>query len=264
MWETLLEGCVRIFGLSARPRNDQLVGACVGLGALAVLCRQLWGLPGLLVPASILILGVSAALQAIAARDAAWRAATLRLDDPRQPPDSTAITSSLAPTTVALRRLGVALDDAHRARYVAANEALPRIDRAPLRQDEARLLDAVRALISIGLGDTRTAAQQALTAIPTGSEELDATLGRMVLAESWHKPDRLRAIQTEWEFAGISPDQDSTLARLHRLTHLGIDARLLEGVSVIEARTLSTEARAVGDEDLAADLEARARESAYR
>ncbi len=67
-------------------------------------------------------------------------------------------------------------------------------------------------------------------------------------------------IDSEWDRAGISPDQDSTLARLHRLTHLRIDARLLEGVSVTEARTLSTEARAVGDEELAADLEARARE----
>ncbi len=264
MWETLVEGCVRIFGVAARPRDDQLAAACGGLGIFALVCLDLWGIRGLLVPAVILALGVSAALQVIAARDAAWRAATLRLDDPRQPPDSSAITSSLAPTTATLRRLGVAVDDARRARYVAANEALPRIDRALLRPDEARLVDAVRALISLGLGDTRTAAQQALAALPTGSEELDATLGRMLLAEYWHQPDRLRVIQTEWDRAGISPDQDSTLARLHRLTHLRIDVRLLEGVSVIEARKLSTEARAVGDEELAADLEARARESAYR
>jgi hypothetical protein len=260
----LLEGCVRIFGLTARPRPEHLVAACVGLAFLGTICERLWGTAGLLVPAALLLLSVSAALQVVEARDAAWRAACLRLDDPRQSPSPAAITTALAPTALTLRHLGVALDDARRGRYVVANEALPRIDRALLRADEARLLDAVRALISLGLGDTHTAAQQALAAIPTGSEELDTSLGRALIADSWHQLDRLRAIQIEWDRAGISSDADSPLARLHRLTHLRIDARLLEGVSVIEARALSTEARAVGDEDLAADLEARARESAYR
>ena len=264
MWEMLLEGCVRIFGLTARPPRSQLVGACIGLAFLGVISLEVWGPAGLLAPAALVLLGGAAALQVVQARDAVWRAACLHLDDPRQPPHPSAATSALAPTTAALQRLGVALDDVRRGRYVAANEGLPRIDRALLRPEEARLLDAVRALISLGLGDTRTAAQLALAAIPTGSEELDASLGRTAIAESWHRPDRLRAIETEWDRAGIAPDQDCTLARLQRLARLRIDVRLLDGVSAIEARALSTEARAVGDEDLAADLEARARQSAYR
>ncbi len=260
----LLEGCLRILGLTARPRNLQLVVACFSLALLGVLSLEIWGPTGLLAPALLMLLGGASALQVVRARDAVWRAACLHLDDPGQPPQHLADTSALAPTGAALHRLGVALDDARRGRYVAANEALPHIDRALLRPEEMRLLDAVRALISLGLGDTRTAAQQALAAIPTGSEELDACLGRTVIAESWHQPDRLHAIRTEWESAGIAPDQDSAFARLQRLTHLRIDVRLLDSISAIEARALSTEARAVGDEDLAADLEARARESAYR
>lgn len=264
MWGLLLEGCVRIFGLTARPRADQLVGACLGLALLGLLCLEVWGPAGLLVPASLLLLGAAAALQVVQARDAAWRAASLHLDDPRQRPDPSAIKSAVTPTADTLRRLGVALDDVRRGRYAAAHEALPRIERAHLRPDEARLLDAAHALTALGLGNMRVAAQHAAAAIPTGSEELDASLGRAVLAESWSEPERLRVIQTEWESAGITPDQDGALARLHRLTRLRIDVRLLEDVSATEARALSTEARAVGDEDLAADLEARARENAYR
>ncbi|MFS8067408.1 MAG: hypothetical protein ACMG6S_13690 [Byssovorax sp.] len=264
VWEMLFEGCARIFGLTTRSRSLLLVAACLGLALVGVLGLEIWGRAGLLAPAALVLLGGAVALKVVEARDAAWRAACLPLDDPRQLPRPAVVTSPLAPTAVALHRLGIALDHVRRARYVAAHEALPRIDRSLLRPEEARRLDAVRALIALGLGDTRTAAQHAAAAIPTGSEELDACLGRAVIAESWHQPDRLRAIETEWSRAGIAPDQDSTLARLQRLTRLRVDVRLLEGVSAIEARALSTEARAVGDEELAADLEARARKSAYR
>ncbi len=125
MWETLLEACVRIFGLSAHPREFQFRLASGALGGIAIVSLIVWGPRGLLLPAALLALGVGAALQAIAARDAAWRAATLRLDDPRQPPDSSAMVGSLAPTTATLRRLAAALDDARRERYVAANESPP-------------------------------------------------------------------------------------------------------------------------------------------
>lgn len=167
-------------------------------------------------------------------------------------------------TARALRRLGDAVNDVRRGRYEVALEAIPRIDRALLRVEEIRLLDAVRAMISLGLDDRRTAAQLAATALPTGSEDLDACLGRVVIAEAWNTPESLRDIQADWGSRGVAPDQDGTLARLHRLTRLRIDERLLDDVGAAEARVLSDEARAVGDEDLAADLEARAHESAYR
>lgn len=264
MWEAFFETCVRVLGLTARPRSELLVAACLLVGALGALCLYIWGFAGLLTPAMLVLVSGGVALQVVEAREAAWRAALLSLDDPRQPPAPLMNTPLLTPTAETLHLLGVALDDARRGRFAAAHEALPRINRALLRADEARLLDAVRALISLGLGDTHMAAQQALTAIPTGSDELDANLGRALITDSWHRPDRLRVIEAAWDRAGISSDQDSTLARLHRLTRLRIDARLLQNVNVSDARTLSTEARAVGDEDLAADLEARARASAYR
>ena len=69
---------------------------------------------------------------------------------------------------------------------------------------------------------------------------------------------------TDWDGNGIAPDQDGALARLHRLSRVRIDTRFLDDLTAAEARTLSSEARAVGDEDFAADLEARAHESAYR
>lgn len=264
MLEKLLEGCVRLFGLKDRSSANLFVLACLLLAALGVVCEKVWGPFGFFVPASLFFMGLNAVVQVARARDALWRAARLPLDDPRQAPPPSAGAGALTPTANTLRRLGTALDDVRRARFVAANEALPHIDRALLRDDEVRFFDAVRAMISLGLGDTRKAAQQAATAVPTGSEELDGLLGRTMIAESWHQPDRLRAIRAEWERAGIAPDQDNTLARLHQLARFRIDTRSMESVSAIEARALSTEARAVGDEDLAADLEARARESAYR
>ena len=263
MWEVLLEWFASVLGLTARPRSGQLVIACVVVGIFALMMLEVWGPAGLLVPAAVMAVVGNAARHVASARDSMWRAATLHLDDPRQPP--TPRSSNPRPSTAsALHQLGVAVDEARRGRYDAANDALPRLDRALLREDESRLFDAVRAMISLGFGDTRNAAQIAASALPTGSEEIDACLGRVIVADAWREPARLRVIQIDWDSKGVATDDDSALARLHRLTRLRIDERLLDHVGPAEARALSSEARAVGDEDFAADLEARARESAYR
>lgn len=264
MWEVLLEWSAGVLGLTARPRTGQLVIACIVIGAFSLMMLEVWGIAGLLVPCSVIAVVGNAAREVAAARDCLWRAAHLHLDDPRQTPAIAASLSARPATATALHLLAAAVNDARRARHDAANNALPRIDRALLRADEARLLDAVRAMISLGLDDTITGAQRAALAIPTGSEEIDAHLGRAVIAAAWNKPAQLRMIQDDWESKGIAPDQDGTLARLHRLTRLRIDERLIESVGAVEARALSSEARAVGDEDFAADLEARARDRAYR
>jgi hypothetical protein len=265
VWELLLEGCASLLGLTVRRSRGLLVVTCVVLGTVSVISVELWGASGLLVMLGLLTFAALVGLEVISARDALWRAACLSLEDPRQvPPDLAASVDLRSRTGLALRRLGLALDNVRRGRYDVAHDALPRIDRALLRADELRLFHAVRAMISIGLDDRATAAQLALAALPTGSEELDRQLGRAVIADAWHQPERLRAIHAAWGSAGIAPEHDGTLGRLHRLTRLRIDERLLDGVGAIEARTLSSEARAVGDEDLAADLESRARESAYR
>jgi hypothetical protein len=264
VWEVLLEWSAGVLGLTARPRTGQLVVACIVIGCFSLMMLEVWGVAGLLVPGAVIAVVGNAAREVAAARDSLWRAAHLHLDDPRQTPPIASSLSSRPASATTLHNLGVAVNDARRARYDAANDALPRIDRALLRADEARLLDAVRAMISLGLDDAITGAHRAALALPTGSEEIDAHLGRAVIAAAWNKPAQLRVIQADWDSKGIAPDQDGTLARLHRLTRLRIDERLIESVGAVEARALSSEARAVGDEDFAADLEARARDRAYR
>lgn len=264
MWEALLDWCAGLFGLTVRDRKAGLILFCGALFLLGLTLSQRFGLAGWLFPGIVLAGAALGAREVTSARTTLRRAAQLPLDDPRQRPEPVDPAAKLGPTAAALHRLAAAVDDARRARHAAANEAIPTIVRALLRPEEGRLLDAVRAMISLGLGDTRTAAQLAVAALPTGAEEIDAYLGRAVITEAWNEPAQLRVIQADWDSKGIAPDQDGTLARLHRLTRLRIDERLLDGVGAAEARALSSEARAVGDENFAADLEARARESAYR
>ena len=264
MVEVLLEWAARLLGLTARPRTGQLLTACAIFAVFALLTLELWGPAGLLVPAALLLLVGSAARDVAEARDSLWRAAHLRLDDPRQPKARASSLRAVGATAATLHHLGAAVDDARRARYDAATDALAPIDQSLLRAEEIRLVAAVRAMISLGLDPTRAAAEQAALAIPTGSEEIDAQLGRAVITSAWSEPERLRVIHADWENKGIAVDQSGTLARLHRLARLRIDARFLDDVGAAEARALSSEARAVGDEDFAADLEARAHGRAYR
>ena len=264
MWEVLLEWFAELFGLTVQQRRGRFVVACLMVGAISLIMLEIWGARGLLGSGALLLIAAGAARQVAVARDSTWRAACLHLDDARQPPAKDLLARDMPTTARALRTLAAAVDDARRGHYTAAIKAISRVDRVLLRAEEARLLDAVRAMISLGLGDTRKAAQIAASALPTGSEEIDACLGRVIVADAWREPARLRVIQIDWDSKGVATDDDSALARLHRLTRLRIDERLLDHVGPAEARTLSSEARAVGDEDFAADLEARARESAYR
>ncbi len=148
-----------------------------------------------------------------------------------------------------------------RARYAEAGGLVPQIHRDLLRSEELQLLDAVRAMISMGLGSTHRAAQQAVAALPTGSEELDACLGRTVISDAWDDPVRLRAIGAAGERAGVVR---GPLGRLLGLVRLRIDTRGLEEIKAPEARELSDEARAIGDDELASELDARPRPNAYR
>lgn len=264
MWELLLEWCADIFGVTIRSRLGHLFVACAVLLLLGLLLAERWGLLGGLFPAALLALGALAARDVARARDAVWRAACLGLEAPRQAPKGGFEERLLAPTSVALYRLAASVNDVRRGNYAEANERLPRIERDLLRLEEVQLLDAVRAMISLGLGDARRAAQQAAGALPTGSAELDVSLGRAVLADAWNLPERLRAIDRAWDRAGVALEPDGALSRLQKLAKIRLNARLLEQIPGPEARHLSDEARAIGDEELAAELEARSRAGAYR
>lgn len=264
MWELLLEWCADIFGVTMRSRLGHLVVACGCILLLGVLLMERWGLFGALAPGLLLALSAITARDVSRARDALWRTACLGIDEPRQAPAVGFEGWLLAPTAVALYRLTAAVNDVRRGSYIEASDRLPWIERDRLRPEEVQVLEAVRAMISLRLGDLGRAAQQAAGALPTGIDELDVSLGRALLADAWNAPERLRAIDRAWERAGVGRDPDRSIARLGRLAKVRIDARLLDQIRGPEARKLSDEARALGDEELAAELEARGRARAYR
>jgi hypothetical protein len=206
MGELLLEWCADIFGVTTRSRLAHLIVACAVILIFGVLLVERWGLSGALAPALLFGLSALLAREVSHARDAVWRAACLGTEAPLQAPAEGFEGRLLAPTAVALYRLAAAVNDVRRGSYAEANERLPGIDRERLRPEEVQLLEAVRGMISLGLGDVRRAAQQAAGALPTGSHELDVSLGRALLADAWGAPDRLRAIDRAWERAGVGHD----------------------------------------------------------
>lgn len=249
-----------MFGVTVHSRLGRLVLFCVAIFVLGLLLAVRWGLGSLVVPVGLLVLAVAAARQVAAARNALWRAACLALDERGQRPAS-ASGRVLAPTATSLVRLAEAVDLVRRAQYAEANDRVPQIQRDLLRPEEGQLLDAVRAMISIGLGSPGRAARQAVIALPTGSDDLDTCLGRTLLADAWHDASRLLAIQGAWARAGV---QHGPLARLSSLALLRIDQDALDRVEPPLARDLADEARAIGDDALAAELDARSRSTAYR
>jgi len=260
VWEIVLEWCAEMFGATVRSKGGQLVVFCLGLFVLGLVFFVRWGVAGWALPAILIALSWAAARQVASARDAVWRAACLSVDDARQRPEE-ASTRILAPTTGSLCQLAHAIDEVRRGLYVAANERIVLIERRLLRPEELQLLDAVRAMISVGLGATARAAQQATLALPTGSDELDTCLGRTVVSEAWNDADRLTAIEAAWDRAGVSR---GPLSRLRSLVRIRLDGAELDTMPTPEVRELSDEARAIGDDALAAELDARSRPAAYR
>lgn len=263
MWALFHEWCANIFGVTRRPRGGY-AWLLIALFALGLVLAAAYGWHGLLLVGALFGVAMWAARDVSAARDRMWRTACLDLGDPRQTPESDADEKLFAPTTVALRRLALAVDAARRGDYVAANELIPVIDRDLLRPEELHLLDAVRAMLSLSLGDEQRAAQQAVVALPTGSEDLDTSLGRALVSVAWSNAIRLRAIDDAWSRAGVGTRCEGPLGRLRKLMRVRMDGSAIDVIDPDDARTLSSEARAIGDEDLAVELESRGRFNAYR
>jgi hypothetical protein len=259
VWELLLEWCAEIFGVTVRSKLGQLAVFAVALFGLGLFLSMRWGVAGWLLPAVLVGLSVAAARQVSAARNEVWRAACESIEAEHPPPPE--LRGVLSPTATALMRLAAGVDAVRRGRYVTANDLVPQIDRDLLRSEELQLLDAVRAMVSMGIGSTQRAAQQAVVALPTGSDELDTCLGRTVVSDAWHDAPRLAAIQRAWDRAGV---KDGPLSKLRGLVRIRLDDRRLDRVPAPEARELADEARAIGDDDLASELDARARPTAYR
>lgn len=274
-WTWLLEWCAESLGATDGPADCPETGArkrrrllfFLVLSLLIVasfFLGEIWGLKGLLPSIALFMLAVQATRAVLDARAAVWRAAALDLDDPAQPPPAGAAPWLAPPTANALRALAVVIDAARRERYAIALERLRDVKRAALRPDEARLLDAARALLSLGLGDPARAAQQAILALPTGIDAIDARLGRVVLADAWRSPARIEAIERAWRSALRGGATSEALSRLLSLSRLRLLPDALEALDPAEARALSAEAWAIGEQELAAALEARARLGIYR
>ncbi|WP_437776477.1 hypothetical protein [Sorangium sp. So ce1097] len=271
-WTWLLERCAELVGATdgaagaagGARRRRQLFLALSLIVAASFFLSGIWGARGLLPVAALLALAVLAAHAVHDARASLWRAATLDLDDPAQRPAACADPWFSPPTARVLRALAEVIDAARRERYAVALERLPHVDRVALRPDEVRLLDAARALLSLGLGDPARAAQQAIVALPTGIDAIDARLGRIVLADAWKSPARLDAIDRAWRRELRSGVASEALERLLSLTRLRLVPQALEALKPAEARELSTEAWSIGEEELAAALESRARGGVYR
>jgi hypothetical protein len=265
VWPWILEGCGEVLAATAHGRPGPPLAAGVAVLVMALVLVEGFGMRGL-VPLALFVVAVFVvARDVFAARDALWRAADSELDEPGQAPSAEVDARVTAPTAVALRRLARAVDRARRGAFVEASDLVPVIDRDLLRPEELRLLDAVRALVSAGLGDDARAAQQAVVALPTGSDAIDAALGRVLLARAWDDPGRLRVIELAWGQAGVPVRAPGALPALRRLARLRLDPEEGHDLAAADALALAEHARAVGDDGLALELEQRGRSTtAYR
>jgi hypothetical protein len=265
MWRALLELCANVFGATRRPRSALVIVTVFVMLLMTGVLGIRWGPRGLVPIAFLAVTVAAAARDVFAARDAAWRAALLPLEHPRQRPSWAGDERFTAPSAVALRNLAASVDAARRGQYLEASQHVAVVDRALLRPEELQLVEAVRALISLGLGDENLTAQHALGALPTGSDDIDACLGRTLVRHAWSSGERLAAIDRAWARGGVLSTGDGALPRLRQLLRLRIDGASALRLPTERALLLADEARAIGDEEFAAHLESRARQSgAYR
>lgn len=260
----VVEWLAGLFGATRRGFGVSFAITLIAGSILALVLTIRWGyLRGLAPVLGLLVIAALAARTVGALRDELWRAACLRLDNPSQPPAITGPGRLMGPTAGALASLALAVHAVRRGELVEATDRLQFIDRLLLRPEEARLLDAVRAMVALGMGDKQRAAQLSFAALPTRSPPLDEALGRVAVADAWDSPTRLMAIDEAWQSEGVGFDLTAPIGRLHRLVKLRIGGGV-DDLAAEEARALCDEARAIGDDGLAAALEARARSSAYR
>jgi hypothetical protein len=252
-----------MFGVTTRSRLVHLVLVVGALFLLGLQLAERMGFVGPVLPAATLILAIVAARQVMTARDRAWRAACAPIGE--LDGFASDVPPVFAPrTAMSLHLLGDGVAAARAGHFLMAQAAITRIDRASLRPEELHLVDAARALVSLGLGDTERAARQAVVALPTGVSDLDAHLGRTLIADAWNDERRLRATLAAWTRAGVGANRAAPLARLEKLVRIRIDPTIVATLPVADARALADEARVIGDEALASELEAKSRSSAYR
>lgn len=258
----LFEALAGIFGVTRKRRSYGLVVYLVGLTGLTAVAITQTGARGFAVVGMVLFFAGVATEQVRSARSAVWRAARRALTDKTQTPYRDG--RGFPPTASTLWKLANAVNLVRRGQYAEASEYVEEVDRELLLAEENRLFDAVRAMISIGLGDTQGAAIQASNALPTTCEDFDQVLGRALVTAAWNNPETLRTLENTWAENGVTTGLRLPMPRLRAIVRVRINESPIEALESWEAKELADEARAVGDESLATDLESHARQIPYR
>lgn len=263
MWGFLSEWLLGFVVLPWRLRAGQSVlrgvfGWLFGIAILAGVATE--RLVFAVIPLLVVVFG---SLNVASAYRALERAAVLDLDDPQEAPlGRRRRLPFFSPTARSLFSLALVVDAVRRGQTRLAETFVGRVDQSLLRAPELRLFEAARALVLLGQGEKTKASQKAIAALPTGSEDLDLLLGRLVVESAWGTPIRLFKIDDAWRLAGVPLDGGTSLSWLRRLIGLRLSEAEVEQapLSRDELRALAVEAHAVGDETLAHRLEAASRE----
>lgn len=262
----LFEWGAAIFGTTVQERWWPFFLALGGALLLALFFTIEWGFfRGFLPVFCAFALALWAARSVVVTREALWRAAQLALSDPAQNPRLGLGNRLVGNSADALEKLAIAVDQVRRGDVEGAKLLVDSVDRALLRPDEMRLRDAVLAMVALGKNDRKRAAELSVLALPTQCACFDRDLGRVLLASAFHESERLSRILDNWEASGgLCEDGLGRLSTLGQIALAGGLENFGEHLSSEEAKLLSVEAKAVGDMELCAELEARARIQAYR
>ena len=167
------------------------------------------------------------------------------------------------PPAIAVRRLTDAVDAVRRGRYVDATDLLPRIDTLDLRA-EGEATPAGSSSHDLRGARRFERVLQYSAALPTGSDDLDSVLGRAIVAARHRPCIPSREHRSSVENGGCSDGRRGPLSRLRTLIGLRREPSSLALLGLTELRELALEARAVGAERFAVELEIAIRRSAYR
>lgn len=164
-----------------------------------------------------------------------------------------------------LQELALGLDRLRRGDAPGAAAAISGLDEARLEGDEQRLLWATRALIADTTGDKKHAQLTAVTAFPTGAEEIDGALAALLIDGALHDGTRLTALLESFEAHGVRANDDSHVGRSFRFALVKLARLAPSALPAGERSAAIARAQAHGDRELEARLVRGAAEKAdYR
>lgn len=153
-----------------------------------------------------------------------------------------------------LQELTLGLDRLRRGDASGAGSAIASIDEDRLESDERRLLWAVRALVAERTGDHKRAQLTAVTAFPTGAEEIDGALAALLVDGALHDGARLTALLESFEGHGVRASDDSSVGRSFRFALVKLGRLAPSALPADERAAAIARAQAQPDRELEARL----------